>query len=166
MDEERNEGACALKEQGFLPGSCLISATRKETLACQATLRKKDFGLERLISAVHLSRPENYLSIYQSGCNFSCRKCDDLVKSLKRRISVIPAKAGIQLFQILKNSLDSGFHRSDDFLRDHQVSFLVFQQEGRRGVVHTGKNSPGLHKIRSAGNPSRTQEESHGLPCS
>jgi len=45
---------------------------------------------------------------------------DDLVKSLKRRISVIPAKAGIQLFQTLKNSLDSGFHRSDDFLRDHQ----------------------------------------------
>jgi pyruvate formate lyase activating enzyme len=24
---------------------------------------------------MHLSRPENYLSIYQSGCNFSCRKC-------------------------------------------------------------------------------------------
>ena len=47
---------------------------------------------------------------------------DDLVKSLKRRISVIPAKAGIQLFQILKNSLDSGFHRSDDFLRDHHLS--------------------------------------------
>jgi hypothetical protein len=46
---------------------------------------------------------------------------DDLVKSLKRGISVIPAKAGIQLFQILKNSLDSGFHRSDDFLRDHQL---------------------------------------------
>jgi len=67
---------------------------------------------------------------------------DDLVKSLKRQISVIPAKfpmprlgawhprmdengsfsneAGIQLFQILKNSLDSGFHRCDDFLRDHQ----------------------------------------------
>jgi len=45
---------------------------------------------------------------------------DELVKSLKRRISVIPAKAGIQLFQILKNSLDSGFHRSDDFLRFHQ----------------------------------------------
>jgi len=28
-----------------------------------------------LISAVHLSRPENYLSIYQSGCNLACRKC-------------------------------------------------------------------------------------------
>jgi hypothetical protein len=27
---------------------------------------------------------------------------------------VIPAKAGIQFFQIVKNYLDSGFHRSDD----------------------------------------------------
>jgi cytosine/adenosine deaminase-related metal-dependent hydrolase len=35
--------------------------------------------------------------------------------------SVIPAKAGIQIFQIAINSLDSGFHRSDDFLRDHQA---------------------------------------------
>ncbi len=33
--------------------------------------------------------------------------------------SVIPAKAGIQFFQIITNFLDSGFHRSDDFLRDH-----------------------------------------------
>jgi hypothetical protein len=55
-------------------------------------------------------------------------KYDDLVKSLKRRISVIPAKlvpakAGSRnpVFQILKNSPDSGFHRSDDFLRDHQI---------------------------------------------
>jgi hypothetical protein len=53
---------------------------------------------------------------------------DDLVKSLKGRIPVIPAKAGIQLFQILKNSLDSGFHRSDDFLHEHQlwVSEIVY----------------------------------------
>jgi len=45
---------------------------------------------------------------------------DDLVKNLKRRISVIPAKAGIQLFQKV---LDPGFRRGDawgDFLRDHQ----------------------------------------------
>jgi hypothetical protein len=48
-------------------------------------------------------------------------KFDELVKSKKGRFPVIPAKAGIQLFQILKNSLDSGFHRSDDFLRDHQI---------------------------------------------
>jgi hypothetical protein len=55
-----------------------------------------------------------------------CNHFDDLVKSLKTRISVIPAKAGIQLFQILKNSLDSGFHRSDDFLRFHENSFSAF----------------------------------------
>jgi hypothetical protein len=57
---------------------------------------------------------------------FQTSQLDDLVKSLKRRISVIPAKAGIQLFQILKNYLDSGFHRSDDFLRDHQLYGAIF----------------------------------------
>lgn len=46
-----------------------------KSLACEATLKESDSGLLRLISAAHLSRPENYLSIYQSGCNFSCRKC-------------------------------------------------------------------------------------------
>jgi hypothetical protein len=42
------------------------------------------------------------------------------VKGLKNRLSVIPAKAGIQLFQ---DVLDPGFRRGDDsrdFLRDHQ----------------------------------------------
>ena len=29
----------------------------------------------RLIKSAHLSRPEHYFSIYQSGCNFSCKKC-------------------------------------------------------------------------------------------
>jgi len=42
-------------------------------------------------------------------------------KILEMRFSVIPAKAGIQSFQIVINCLDSGFHRSDDFLRIHQV---------------------------------------------
>jgi pyruvate-formate lyase-activating enzyme len=44
-------------------------------LACQATLKEDSNGLRRMISAIHLSRPENYLSIYQSGCNLACRKC-------------------------------------------------------------------------------------------
>ena len=56
---------------------------------------------------------------------------DELVKSQKVRVAVIPANprigsgagAGIQLFQILKNSLDSGFRWSDAFLRDHPGSF-------------------------------------------
>ncbi len=40
-----------------------------------ATLREEGGEINRLITSIHLSRPENYLSIYQSGCNFSCRKC-------------------------------------------------------------------------------------------
>ncbi len=46
---------------------------------------------------------------------------DDLVKSRNSIEYVIPAKAGIQLFQ---GVLDPGFRRGDDpkdFLRDHQV---------------------------------------------
>jgi hypothetical protein len=48
---------------------------------------------------------------------------------------VIPAKAGIQLFQILKNSLDSGFHRSDDFLRDHQYWNFGIMEYWENGIV-------------------------------
>jgi len=33
---------------------------------------------------------------------------------------VIPAKAGIQCFQEVAKLLDTGFHRCDDFLREHQ----------------------------------------------
>ena len=58
---------------------------------------------------------------------WSCRpvgrvifKGDKLVKSQKVVFPVIPAKAGIQFFPPVISSLDSGFHRSDDFLRDHQ----------------------------------------------
>ena len=43
----------------------------------------------------------------------------EFMKSQKGRMfSVIPAKAGIQGFAMIMNSLDSDFHRSDDFLRD------------------------------------------------
>jgi pyruvate-formate lyase-activating enzyme len=47
----------------------------KSELACRATLKYENNQIYRLITSIHLSRPENYLSIYQSGCNFSCRKC-------------------------------------------------------------------------------------------
>jgi pyruvate-formate lyase-activating enzyme len=66
---------CQLKKQGFTPGSCLVKVDGKRRPACQATLKYERRDIYRLITSVHLSRPENYLSIYQSGCNFSCRKC-------------------------------------------------------------------------------------------
>ena len=67
--------ACKLKKQGLSPGSCRVDVNGKPALACQATLKVEKKEIYRLITSVHLSRPENYLSIYQSGCNFSCRKC-------------------------------------------------------------------------------------------
>jgi pyruvate-formate lyase-activating enzyme len=66
---------CRLKNQGLAPGSCAVRVGDHHTLACRATLREDATGLRRLINTVHLSRPENYLSIYQSGCNLACRKC-------------------------------------------------------------------------------------------
>ena len=57
------------------PGSCSTRARGRHLSACRATLRSQENRLERLIRTVHLSRPENYLSVYQSGCNMSCRKC-------------------------------------------------------------------------------------------
>lgn len=66
---------CKLKEQGFSQGDCLVKTSGKHLPACQVTLKYKNHKPHRLITAIHLSRPENYLSIYQSGCNFSCRKC-------------------------------------------------------------------------------------------
>jgi len=52
---------------------------------------------------------------------FESTKFDELVKSQKTVFFVIPAKAGIQSFKAVKGDLDSGFRRSDDFLREHQI---------------------------------------------
>ncbi len=57
------------------------------------------------------------LDFFDSPCS------DDFVKSRKTPFFVIPAKAGIQSIQGLMKALDSGFHRSDDFLRVHHVVF-------------------------------------------
>lgn len=66
---------CRLKDQGLTSGSCAVRVGDHRALACRATLKEDAKGPRRLISTVHLSRPENYLSIYQSGCNLACRKC-------------------------------------------------------------------------------------------
>ncbi|MFW9825521.1 MAG: radical SAM protein, partial [Candidatus Thorarchaeota archaeon] len=43
--------------------------------ACQATLKFEGGQYHRVIKSLHLSRPEDYFSIYQSGCNQNCLKC-------------------------------------------------------------------------------------------
>ncbi len=66
---------CNLIAQEYAQGACSVEREGRSLPACQVTLRKRDGRLERLITSIHLSRPENYLSIYQSGCNMTCRKC-------------------------------------------------------------------------------------------
>ena len=68
---------CPLKEQGLDQGACLTKTLTGELRpACQVTLRKNAEGrFERLIRSMHLSRPEDYFSVYQSGCNHTCLKC-------------------------------------------------------------------------------------------
>ncbi|MHC1586411.1 MAG: radical SAM protein [Candidatus Hecatellaceae archaeon] len=70
------EAGCALVRQGYEAGSCLTKLPDGSLKpACQATLRRERGEWFRLIRSAHLSRPEDYFSIYQSGCNHSCLKC-------------------------------------------------------------------------------------------
>ncbi|MBL7179946.1 MAG: radical SAM protein [Pseudomonadota bacterium] len=66
---------CRNKQQGYSMGSCRVEFNGKHAPACRVTLKQENGRTYRLITSIHLSRPENYLSMYQSGCNFSCRKC-------------------------------------------------------------------------------------------
>lgn len=62
--------------QGYATGSCMVKLPNGSQLsACKATLKKEGDLYYRLIKSAHLSRPEDYFSIYQSGCNHSCLKC-------------------------------------------------------------------------------------------
>lgn len=71
----RNE-ICELIRQGFLPGKCRTRLPDGSYQpACQATLKKVGGTWHRVIASAHLSRPEDYFSIYQSGCNHECLKC-------------------------------------------------------------------------------------------
>jgi pyruvate formate lyase activating enzyme len=71
-----SEHRCTLVEQGVQPGDCLVQMPDgSRQRACHAALRSLDGVLWRLIRSAHLSRPEHYLSVYQSGCNHTCLKC-------------------------------------------------------------------------------------------
>ncbi|HID18632.1 TPA: radical SAM protein, partial [Candidatus Bathyarchaeota archaeon] len=67
---------CTMAEQGYQIGSCMVKMPNGFFKpACQATLKRENGKWFRLIKSAHLSRPEDYFSIYQSGCNHSCLKC-------------------------------------------------------------------------------------------
>ena len=58
--------------------------------------------------------------------NFQFLILDELVKSPKRHLYVIPMKMGIQCFQIVAHPLDSRVRGNDYFLRDCQ--FLIYRE--------------------------------------
>lgn len=66
---------CLMTEQGYKAGSCSIRVKNRLRKACDITLKHEGSRWSRLIKSAHLSRPEHYFSIYQSGCNHSCLKC-------------------------------------------------------------------------------------------
>jgi hypothetical protein len=51
-------------------------------------------------------------------------KTNGLKKNQKTPFFIIPAKAVIQFFQLVAEFFDTGFHRSNDFLRNHQNSLI------------------------------------------
>lgn len=66
---------CRLVEEGFEPGSCMTFCEDSWRTACEVTFSWKNGVPHRLIHSSAHKAPEQYLSIYQSGCNWSCRKC-------------------------------------------------------------------------------------------
>ena len=76
------------------------------------------FGANRF--QVPPSAPFSLIALNTLNDHHSHSILDALVRSRKWPFSVIPAKAGIQFFRAVTNPMDSGFHRSDDFLRDCQ----------------------------------------------
>ncbi|MFX1427175.1 MAG: radical SAM protein [Promethearchaeota archaeon] len=73
---EETKFLCNMVKQGFNKGACEVTQKDSSKLpACQATLRFEDEQYHRVIKSLHLSRPEDYFSIYQSGCNHNCLKC-------------------------------------------------------------------------------------------
>ena len=74
---------CCLVEQGFTTGSCMTRIKDRNRKACDVTLKQEGKWWHRLIKSAHLSRPEHYFSIYQSGCNHSCLKCHSWAFSQK-----------------------------------------------------------------------------------
>lgn len=67
--------ACALVRQGIKPGSCLVELNGRRDLACKLTYKVENGVPYRLVFSYAHKAPECYLSIYQSGCNWSCKKC-------------------------------------------------------------------------------------------
>ena len=66
---------CNLAKQGYLPCNNLLEVRGTLKPPCEVGLLEVGNIVYRLIYNVVLSRPEDYLSIYQSCCNHRCAMC-------------------------------------------------------------------------------------------
>ena len=66
---------CNMLIQGYESCRCYTEVNGYPTPPCRAGLRVSSGEIYRLIYDIVLSRPEDYLSIYQSSCNHNCLKC-------------------------------------------------------------------------------------------
>jgi len=89
-----------VREAGKNPGQKTASVNVKSKIS----VHKSKISVHKSKISVHKSK----ISVHKS-------KIDELVKSRKNTIIVIPAKTGVRLFQDVDRELDTGFHRCDDF---------------------------------------------------
>jgi len=66
---------CILELQGYSSCGNIVKIDDSYMRPCEAGLRIRGGNIERLIFDIVLSRPEDYLSVYQSCCNHNCLKC-------------------------------------------------------------------------------------------
>ncbi len=66
---------CALAVQGYPPCGNVVETEYGIERPCVAGLKVINGVIHRLIYDIVLSRPEDYLSIYQSCCNHKCAMC-------------------------------------------------------------------------------------------
>ena len=66
---------CVLELQGYRSCGIVVRVGNEYLRPCQAGILVSSNEIYRLIYDIVLSRPEDYLSIYQSMCNHRCLKC-------------------------------------------------------------------------------------------
>ena len=96
-----------VREAGKNPGQKTASVNVKSKIS----VHKSKISVHKSKISVHKSK----ISVHKSKISVHKSKIDELVKSRKNTIIVIPAKTGVRLFQDVDRELDTGFHRCDDF---------------------------------------------------
>ncbi len=102
---DKNFKKCLLTIQDYESCNCFIEVKGVRKRPCEWGLKVENDKMYRLIYDIQLSRPEDYLSVYQSCCNHDCRMChswyfsrnpigswmsiDDIVKEAKYYLEIV-----------------------------------------------------------------------------